>query len=103
MAKLVWSERAATDIEDIYDYIAKDSPTYAQYQTEHIVTAVERLEQFPESGRHLPEFPHLPHREVIVGRYRVIYRYEPQREAVYLVTVVHGSRLLQSPDMSEDM
>ncbi len=102
MAHLIWSERAVTDIEDIYEYIAKDSPTYAQYQTEHIVTAVERLEQFPESGRHLPEFPHLPHREVIVGRYRVIYRYETQHKDVYLVTVVHGSCLLHAADILSD-
>ncbi len=99
MAKLIWSERALTDVEDIYDYIAKDSPTYAQYQTERIVTAVERLCQFPKSGRHLPEFPYLPHRELIVGRHRVIYRYDARRDAIHLVTVIHGSRLLQPTDV----
>ena len=101
MAKVIWSERAVTDIEDIYDYIAKDSPTFAQYQTERIAASVELLEQFPESGRHLPEFPHLPHRELIVGRYRLIYRFESQRKAVYLVTVVHGSRPLNQSDILE--
>jgi len=25
MAKLIWSERAIADVEDIYDYIANDS------------------------------------------------------------------------------
>ncbi|MCP4398190.1 MAG: type II toxin-antitoxin system RelE/ParE family toxin [bacterium] len=47
MAHVIWSERAVTDIEDIYEYIAKDSPTYAQYQTEHIVTAddIERVKR----------------------------------------------------------
>jgi toxin ParE1/3/4 len=68
MAKLIWSEQALSDVEDLYDYIAGDSPTYARYQAESIVTSVERLCQFPESGRHLPEFPSLPHRELIVGK-----------------------------------
>jgi len=99
MANLIWSERALSDIEDIYDYIAKDSPTYARYQAERIVTSVERLCQFPESGRHLPEFPYLPHRELIVGRYRVIYRYDTDRDAIYLVTIVHGSRVLHASDV----
>jgi plasmid stabilization system protein ParE len=25
MAELIWTERATTDLEDIYDFIAKDS------------------------------------------------------------------------------
>ena len=99
MAKLIWSERAVTDLENIYDYIAKDSPTYARYQAECLVTTVERLQQFPESGRHLPEFPYLPHRELLVERYRVIYRYDASRDAAYLVTIVHGSRLLHASDI----
>ena len=102
MEKLIWSERAVTDLEDIYDYIAKDSPTYAQYQAERLVMSVERLEQFPESGRHLPEFPYLPHRELLVGGYRLIYRYDKQRDAIHIVTVVHGSRLLQASDLLDE-
>ena len=36
--------------------------------------ALRRLEEFPESGRLIPEFPGLPHREVIVPPYRFFYR-----------------------------
>jgi plasmid stabilization system protein ParE len=65
MAKLIWGERALTDIEELYDYIASDSPTYAQYQAESIVKSVERLGYFPESGRHLPEFLFLRESDVL--------------------------------------
>ncbi len=75
MAKLIWSDDAILDMEGIYDYIARDSPLYARYQVERICTSIERLQQNPESGRHIPEFPHLLHREVIVDNYRVIYRF----------------------------
>ncbi|MBI5406301.1 MAG: type II toxin-antitoxin system RelE/ParE family toxin [Nitrospirae bacterium] len=44
-------------MEDIYNYIAHDSPLYARYQIESIYKSAERLRQFPESGRHIPEFP----------------------------------------------
>lgn len=94
MATVAWSERAASDLEDIYEYIAHDSFIYARYQIERILDAIERLPLYPESGRSLPEFPSLPHRDLIVGQYRVIYRYEPQREVVYIVTIIHGRRLL---------
>ena len=85
MATLIWSERAIADIEDIYDYIAKDSTVYAQLNTETIIKSVERLKRFPESGRHLPEFSKLPHREVIVGNYRVVYRYDSNKGKVNIV------------------
>lgn len=95
MAELIWTEEAILDIESIYDYIARDSSRYAKYQVESIVNSAERLRQFPESGRYLPEFPDLPHREVITGNYRVIYRFDANINQVKIVTVVHGSRLLR--------
>ncbi|MBI4837921.1 MAG: type II toxin-antitoxin system RelE/ParE family toxin [Nitrospirae bacterium] len=102
MAELIWSERAITDIEDVYDYIAHDSLTYAKYQAEHIIQSVERLREFPESGRHLPEFPYLPHREVISGNYRVIYRYDTDSKEIRIITVAHGSRLLSENYLTEN-
>lgn len=101
MAKLIWSEEAISDIEGIYDYVARDSPLYAKYQTESIGNSAERLCQFPESGRHLPEFPHLPHREIIVSNYRVIYRYDSNNDEVKIVSVVHGSRLLKETSFTD--
>lgn len=92
--ELIWSNKSAADLEEIYDHIAVDSPFYASLQIERIVSAVERLRDFPESGRKLPEFPHLPYREVICGSYRVIYRYEPETNRVLIVTVAHAARLI---------
>lgn len=101
MAELIWSDRAISDMENIYDYIAHDSPVYAQLNAKSIIKAVERLQMFPESGRHLPEFPHLPHREVIVGNYRVVYRHDPNANKVNIISVVHGSRLLTEAFLTE--
>ena len=95
MAEIVWSERSISDLEDIYDYIARDSHLYAQYTVENIFKAVERLRGFPDSERHLPELPDMPYREVITGNYRVIYRYDEAKENIIIITVLHGSRLLK--------
>jgi len=50
-----WSRRTRTDIRDLKDYIAKDSPYYARQFTEPIVASVEKLVDFPKIGRPVPE------------------------------------------------
>lgn len=101
MAELIWSERAISDVENVYDYIANDSPMYARLTSENIIGSVERLQSFPESGHHLPEFPQLPYKEVIIGNFRVIYKYDSGTDEVKIVTVVHGSRLLTKDILSK--
>lgn len=57
--------------------------------------ALRRLEEFPESGRKIPEFPELSHRELIVKPYRFFYRI--QDEIVWIVAVWHGAQIPRSP------
>jgi addiction module RelE/StbE family toxin len=84
MAELIWGDDALLALESIYDYIARDSRHYARHQTENIYSSAERLRGHPESGRRIPEFPHLPHRELIVGNYRIIYRYAADKDVVFM-------------------
>ena len=93
MAPVRWTHRAKVDLQEVYDFIARDSLRAADALVERIVHASERLAAFPESGRIMPEFPTLPYREVIVGNYRVLYRIEG--EAVWIAGVVHGRRLIR--------
>jgi toxin ParE1/3/4 len=58
----------------------------AERVANEVLDASARLELFPESGRRLPEFPNLPHREVIVDKFRLVYRVAP--EAVWIITIV---------------
>ncbi len=94
MATLKWSLKSAEELESIYGYIAEDSPFYARVQVEKVIKGVRRLADFPGSGRTLPEFPHLPYREMIIGSYRCIYRHDSISGIIMIVTIVHGSRLL---------
>jgi len=92
LTKLRWSPQSARDLESIRDYIAVDSPRYAALVIERIVVAVERLTQFPESGRIVPERNDPALREVIVAPYRVVYRVRPG--LVEIATVFRASRIL---------
>jgi len=87
---LIWSPQALLDLEGIRTYIALDSPRYADLTVRRVVAAVERLKAFPESGRVVPERDTPDIREVIVGRYRVVYR--RRAGAVEIVTVFRGSK-----------
>jgi addiction module RelE/StbE family toxin len=92
VTELIWSPQALRDLEGIRAYIALDSPRYADLTVRRVLAAVERLRAFPESGRVVPERAAPDIREVIVGRYRVVYR--RKSGAVEIATVFRGSRQL---------
>ncbi len=83
--RIVWSPQSLRDLGAIRDYIAKDSAHYAELTVARIFAAVERLLQFPQLGRTVPERNEPEIREIIVGRFRVVYRV---RDAVIEVATV---------------
>lgn len=56
MVEVRWTDQAIQDIDRIAEYIAQDSLKYAKLQTQHFFDEVRVLEQFPKSGRIVPEF-----------------------------------------------
>lgn len=52
--------------------------------------AADRLAAYPLLGRVVPEFDDPLVRELIVGRYRLVYRVEG--DTIFVVTIVHGSQ-----------
>jgi len=95
--KIRWTREAAADLEGIFEYIARDSVQYARSQVETLCESVENLKDYPRFGRNLPEFPHLPHREIIAGHYRVIYRHDVEHRAVNIVAITHSRRQVKNP------
>ena len=89
--KVHWSGIAEADIDDIYDYIARDVPYYAELFVGRLIETVDKLEDHPEIGRVVPEAEDREDiRELTFQRYRIIYQIKP--ESIYIVTVIHGSR-----------
>jgi plasmid stabilization system protein ParE len=70
---LLWSPQSVADVEEIRAYIAVDSKLYADLTVQRIVAAVERLRMFPDSGRMVPERTSPDLREVIAGKFRIVY------------------------------
>ena len=97
MVKIVWTERSLTDLEDIAEYIAKDSEKYASLTIEKIIHQTLILEKQPRMGRVVPELNDRRFRELIIGNYRVIY--EHSKSVVNILTVYHAKRNLRKQNL----
>jgi toxin ParE1/3/4 len=90
--RLVWSPEAIEDIESIASYIERDSAWYAKAVASRIVETAERIPEFPNLGRVVPETADNSIRERFVYHYRIIYRIE--QDCILVVAVIHDRRLL---------
>ena len=90
--KIIWSPLAIDRVAEIAEYIAQDSPNSAQKWVESIFQVAERLENFPKSGRIVPEIMQDDFREIIHGNYRIICRL--QTGIVSMLTVMRGRQIL---------
>lgn len=87
--KLIWSPLAVEQVRDIAAYIALDKPSAAVQWAEKIFNSVERLSDFPESGRVVPEIHRNEIREIVQDNYRVIYKVKPKEILVLVVKSYH--------------
>lgn len=93
MVQIEWTERSLEDLNEIHDYIARDSKSYATLFIKKIYNTVQKLKEFPNMGRIVPEVNIPSVRELIFQNYRIVYRIID--EIVEIITVFHGSRLLR--------
>lgn len=90
--KIIWSPLAVERVSEIATYIAEDNTAAAEKWLDEVFTKVGSLQNFPQSGRIVPEANNKAIRELIYGNYRVIYRLEEKRVSV--LTVRHGKQIL---------
>lgn len=95
MAKIVWAPSALKDIDSIANYIAADSVTAAKNMVALFFESAQILEQFPHIGKPVKETKDARLRELLIGRYRIIYEVNTE-EGVNILSVHHQSRLLKN-------
>lgn len=91
MVRIAWTNQALNDIDSICEFIAKDSSHYARIFASKVFDSVERLKEFPTSGRVVPEMNDQKIREIIFGNHRI------SAKEVEILTVHHSARLLNPP------
>lgn len=87
---------AERDVEEIWIYIADDSPENATAFIVRLEEQIGTLEQLPERCPLIPENEQLgtAYRHQLHGAYRTIFRITAKK--VYILRIIHGSRLLDS-------
>ena len=70
MAKVIWAPSALEDVNSIAEYIARDSVDRSALFVMRLIEATDRLQEFPLSGRVIPEICDPSCREIIWWRDR---------------------------------
>ena len=89
---IIWSPLSRDDLRGIVRFIALDSPDRAAAFGYRLIARADQLQQFPESGRKVPEHDNPMIRELVLTPYRIIYRVDHERQFVEIVRVWHGAR-----------
>ena len=89
------TKTAETDIEEIWQYIAKDSIQNAKEFIHAMEGKIQTLENFPLRCPGIPESDllGLKYRHLIIGNYRIIFKLE--KNIVYVMRALHSARLLK--------
>jgi addiction module RelE/StbE family toxin len=74
MVKVVWTTSALEDLNNIGEYIGKDSLKYAIMTVQELFESVDILEEHPRAGPVVPEFNNDSLRQLIRKGYRIVYR-----------------------------
>lgn len=93
---ITFAASAVKDMETIRTWYAEQQvPAVGERLLRELVSQVERLTDFPESGRIVPEFGIMNLREIIYSPFRIVYRLDKSR--VRIVRIWRSERLLKLP------
>jgi len=93
MVQINWTSRAKEDLKNIAHFIAQDSVYYAEKQVQRFYEAVEILSSQPEIGHPVTEYNIARLRQIVAGKYRIIY-FIVTETRIDIITVHHSARLL---------
>jgi len=94
MAEIIWTDPALQTLDGLAEYIALDNPAAARRLVSEIFTKIERLQDFPDSGRTPPELPQSVYRERVVPPCRIFYRTDNTQ--VFILYVMREERKLRA-------
>lgn len=99
MARIIWTEPALHDLDEIADYISLDKPVAATRFVQRVFERIEQLATHPMSGSMPAELKGTQYRQLVIPPVRIFYR--AQNDAVYIVHIMRGERLFRNDDLLE--
>jgi len=91
--KFFLTKQAALDIQDITEYIARDSIENAIRFADELLEVCRSIPDFPERGRIVPEAGHPRIREIIHKNYRLVYTV--RKGKIFILQVFNAARLFR--------
>ena len=88
------------NLSEIEKFIGTDSPERVEKFTSYLVERGESIAQNPKIGKMVPEISNPEIRELIIKKYRIVYRTQKQR--IEILTVFEGHRLLRTDELEID-
>lgn len=98
--KVVLTEEARSDLEQIGDYIARDNPARAASFVQELIEKARQLSELPSGFPLVPRFERLGIRRRTHGSYAIFYRVEVDRVSV--IHILHGARDYEAVLFPED-
>lgn len=87
---VIWAASARDALDDVIEYIARDSPQAARRVLQEALRTAASLATLSERGRVVPELNDPTTRELLVFQYRLLYHVADQR--ILIVAFLHAAR-----------
>ncbi|REL37790.1 type II toxin-antitoxin system RelE/ParE family toxin [Rhodohalobacter sp. SW132] len=92
MARIVWTEPALQELDEIADYISLDNSIAAKKLVREVFKRVDHLAHHPKSGKLVEEFEATIYREIVNPPCRIFYRLAGK--IVYIIHVIREEQFL---------
>lgn len=92
MARVIWTEPALQELDEIADYISLDNPAAAKNLVREAFKRVDYLVHHPKSGKLVEEFEASVYREIILPPCKIFYRIAD--DIIYIIHVIREEQLL---------
>ena len=90
--KIIWSDAAIADLQEVCAYVAQDDPQAAVRLGRGILDHVRVLASFPFIGPTYPRGVRGTLREIVFGSHRIFYDVSKESHSVEILHVWHGRR-----------
>lgn len=95
--KIFWTKEALLHLQEIEEYISRDSSIVAIEFVDKLISLAETLIDNPEKGRIVPELSLENIRELLHKNYRIVYLVK--KNSVDILTVFEGHQLLKKEEI----
>lgn len=97
---VLWTGEALKNLSEIEKFIGTDSPERAEKFINYLNERGESIAQNPHIGLIVPEISNPEIRELIIKKYRIVYRLRENR--IEILTVFEGHKLLRIDELDID-